>query len=201
MKTLTAEQTKLLEDNIALAHWCVQKHRKLVPVWADEADFLSDALLTLVKVARNYRPDYVSDVTKRPVAFTSYATKAILRKLSVRRQRIAKQQSVAQTIQIYDVPKPDCGDGCGTAVGFWEQITASHKEPECGDEAAELLHSLIEQAQLTDKQRTILRMHFWEGASTKEIAAEIGGSEPLVRFHKNKAIERLKVIAGRKRLC
>ena len=163
---LTAEQQKLVEDNVGLAYNLVTKFR-IPQAYHDDA--VSDAMLALVHAARGFKADKIS-------GFGAFAYLCIERRLKCLYNRIIKRESRrAADATVRDDNRPE-NDG----TPLWEQSytpvlpepdeTISRK-PECirafgdmGDEVARLPRLL----------RRVVVLYFGKGMNLVEVAERLG---------------------------
>ena len=178
---LSQSQRRLAAENMALAHWCVQ--RAVVPSLgnSDLDDWSAMALWVLTKAAKHYDPNYRTK-TGQKVKFGTYATNAIMRGLYDAMRKKATDAGLAKTHQ---------GDD-----EFWEASEALAVYDDEPDDSAEVLANLFAKAQLTDRETEVLRLVFWSKWTHEMVSKKYRISKERVRQIKVRAIWKLRDAAG-----
>ncbi len=192
---VTPEWEKLVTENTALAHWCVEKYAPSKGA-EDKEQWAAEALFALTRAARGYDPTY-RQKNGQPVTFGTYAVRSILRQFQY-------VQEVAQRNASHLKEQPLSGEYGGddwTSEGLATEDTGADQFDAKAD-----VRLLIRKAHLTAIQSKVVWLRHRKDMTFRQIGAEIGRSGETAKTHYYIALERMRFVAagfklGEQRWC
>lgn len=187
--SLTAEQRKLVEDNIKLAYWYVNTKIRVADSALEYEDWVQVCCVGLMRAAQRWVPERGK--------FSTYATQVMHTAVSheLRMQNTQSRNPVLQTISLDKMYDPngrhgdmDGGRECAPGVNLASAIAApdgSHEDPIKNPELAEFLRAAINSDET-------LHAYFEERKTMREIAAEQGITPQGVNYRIKRRLGKLR---------
>ena len=169
MEKLTPEQAQMVEENLPLITWYMQRRAACIKRHKDWQDMFQDGACGLCKAAMRYRPEM-------GIKFNSYALYYINGYISHRIRREIRDEQRYGLARLED-PTDESGE-----ITLGDQIA----DTECGETQTRLiiLWEILET--LPDKEKDILFMHL-AGMTQKEISRKMNISQSNVHRYLCKA--------------
>lgn len=178
---VTDDWHRLVEENLPLAYWAVQPFITGIRDRHRIEEYESFAMEGLVRAARLYDPNYRTE-KGQSVKFSTYATwaikHAILRHL-IDQKRVKRSHKPAAL----DAVDPDCNSAL--LVGGEEQTV----------NAKEFVRILLEDIELSDRERRIIELYYLQDQSLRDIGAVLQISCERVRQIKDRGMAKLRHLA------
>jgi RNA polymerase nonessential primary-like sigma factor len=208
-RAFIAVRNRIVEANLGLAYWAARRSRR---TGIDYEDRVISAAIALTKAVDSWDPRIASlstyaqtpmyrmidrSIDDMPVKIPIYVKK-VTRKIGEARQRLgddAGYEAVAETAEVSPVTVRRLLDMPPQRFGRLTEclFPGSTKDPEAAlmdRDTATLLAPLLKN--LTDRERRILKLRFWENMTLAEIGEELGVSRERIRQLERDALAKLR---------
>lgn len=164
----TIDWKERAEQNVGLAYVFALKYRRLLPTLTlEEAN--SEALYAFVKAMRTATPDYRHE-NGEVTNLSGYVAKSVLRQFLNHPSRVRRVEKTC-SLSAYETDDDNREPACLGRDDEHQHQTAQ----------VEFCHHLLERASLSDEQRQVLHLHYWQGLSFKQIAKQMGQPHRRIR--------------------
>jgi len=149
----TALRNRLVLANTGLIYDCIQKSAR-AGAYKDKTEFISAGSMTLIKSVENFNPWF-------NYRFSTYACRALLHQFS----HVASRLSHPPTADITEVDAPDLS-------------TINNNDV---DLIIDRMQVALETAELTDQEREIVQMRFFDNSKLSEVGDRFGFTKERAR--------------------
>ena len=180
MTPLTPEQKQMVEDNIKLAYFALNKYRTQFE-HLDPEDILSTCFIGLCKAARGFNPEL-------GIAFSTYAMTAMYRRII---NDLVRGKQQVEPIYLEEIKRQEDST-------FWQDIIGSDDSME--DEIickmlGERIIAELDNVRMNEKYKEIIRVHYHEpDLSQSQVGAIVGRDHKTVCTAYRQAREKFKTM-------
>lgn len=159
----------------------------LVPFWVNrllrsgDSDPVREAYTDaatdgLIRAARYYDPARLAPSTGKPVKFSTFASRCIQQSICDLKRRRGKSVTARLLGESDD----------------WSRVPDREPEPAADPDTFEHATRLLQHACLSERERTVLRLHFIDGWSYEQIGQALGMSRQLAYLIRRRGIRKLR---------